>query len=195
MWPALIAAGAGIVGGLLQNEQGRSNVAETNYANQMLSRENRAWQERMSNTAHQREVKDLQAAGLNPALSATGGAGASTPSGGASTNQVAPTVQLPDFFQAINLMQGTKRLELENLKLENDVKKTASDISHTRWKEETGGKGALKTLDMEGGNMIREIFKYMRRNYKNGSGYLRSPGLQEIPGYNQQPPSSGGSLP
>lgn len=42
---------------------------------------NRDWQKMMSDTAHQREIKDLQAAGLNPVLSAMGGNGAAVGSG------------------------------------------------------------------------------------------------------------------
>lgn len=51
---------------------------ESASAQASLNRETMAWQERMSNTAHQREVADLRAAGLNPILSVN--KGASTPS-------------------------------------------------------------------------------------------------------------------
>ena len=55
--------------------------SDTMKYNSIEAERNRQFQQMMSDTAHQREVRDLINAGLNPVLSATGGQGASTGSG------------------------------------------------------------------------------------------------------------------
>lgn len=64
----------------LRDWQERQNKIAMDF-NASEAAKNRDWQQMMSDTAHQREVADLRAAGLNPVLSASGGNGAAVTSG------------------------------------------------------------------------------------------------------------------
>jgi len=144
-WGAIASVGSTLLGGLF----GSSGAKKQNEAQLASAREQMDFQERMSNTAHTREVVDLKRAGLNPILSAKTG-GASSP-GGAQPNIVNELAPLENSARSLSDKAFSYRVQdaqVDNMRLQNDLLKKQIEqvgISNARqglmtpaW--ETGGR-------------------------------------------------------
>lgn len=121
---ALGTAAAQAVGPLIstagQLYTNRQNLKNQNYWNEVSIE--------LANSAHQREVQDLEKAGLNPILS-SGGSGASTPSLHAATLQN-PTSSFGNSAKSIgDALMGKASAELKQARADADTSQAYADVA------------------------------------------------------------------
>lgn len=124
---SLISGGLSLIGGILGNKASAERQEDSQVFNSdeaavnrsFLSAEaqaNRDWQEKMTSSAHQREIADLKAAGLNPILSGTGGMGSGSGPGATASGSAASSspLQANDVITpAVHSALQAKRLDAE----------------------------------------------------------------------------------
>lgn len=155
---------------------------ETNVASEAAAQRQMDFQERLSNSAYQRQVKDLESAGLNPMLAYVKGGGASTPTGAMPTYSSAAQAGVQaalgtaqtratsaqeaktkaEIPQVEALVDKTKQ-EFENLKTDNEKSKAL--IDNIRQEYQNLMKTNLNLTEV--GNHLRESISLMKAQIPN----------------------------
>lgn len=109
---------------------------QQNTFNAEQAQMSRDFEERMSNTAFQRQVADMQTAGVNPALMyGAGSSGASTPSGASASGSANQGLGMSDLMQAIMSGATMKKelalLDAQRENVESQTEKNKADTQYT----------------------------------------------------------------
>lgn len=159
---------ADMAGGVVGSIANVASTILTNDANNQQAKNQMNFQSEMSSTAHQREVKDLIAAGLNPNLSLSGG-GASTPSGASATMQ-APQINIPDMWSAAismrQLDQADRKLDIEDKATTADIMKKVSEKDLNVIKQDLSKKGMPRAiLEGEAADLLKQAIRAMKQKF------------------------------